>query len=327
MNCNSDTLERCTGTNFENMANTLAGVARLEASPIRTTEGFSWAGDGWSNGTVTFTELACNTELYCRPTSDAPASLTVFVPRDGVCGMRLGVVDAIASPGQILLGHNHEASRFLAGGTLHRSETLFIDWKLVSKAFVEWFDAPLSGSLGMHPVIDESSMSGPLFINLVEALTSGLRKNGGLRHSPLAMASLTEGLAHLLVGSIRHCYSGQVEQQKFTPVPWHVRRAIDFMHANIGNPITISTVAQSINVSVRALEQGFRAFKGTTPASYLRTLRMQAARKDLLELSNRQSVKTICLKWGFFHAGRFSAFYKSVYGETPQATKERKSRK
>jgi transcriptional regulator GlxA family with amidase domain len=154
-----------------------------------------------------------------------------------------------------------------------------------------------------------------------------LRENGGLRHSPLAMASLTEGFAHLLIGSMQHCYSAQLEQRKFTPVPWHVRRAVDFMQAHIGKPITISTVAQSINVSVRALEKGFRTFKGTTPASYLRALRVQAARKDLLDPSNRQSVKAICLKWGFFHAGRFSAFYKSVYGETPHATKERQSRK
>jgi hypothetical protein len=175
MNNNFHTTERCTGTNLQSMVDTLAGVARLEASPVATTEGFNWAGDGWSNGTVTFAELACNTEFYCRPTSDAPAWLTVYVPRDGVCGMRRGDIQAIASPGQILLGHNHESSDFLAGGILHRSETLSIDWNLISKAFVEFFDAPLSGSLGLPPVIDDSSMSGPLFRNLVETFTSGLR--------------------------------------------------------------------------------------------------------------------------------------------------------
>lgn len=59
-------------------------------------------------------------------------------------------------------------------------------------------------------------------------------------------------------------------------------------------------------------------------AVYLRTLRLRAVRNDLLEPSNQESVSAICLKWGFFHFGRFSAVYRSVYGEKPSETRNRR---
>ncbi|MGO7785636.1 hypothetical protein ACC717_36985, partial [Rhizobium ruizarguesonis] len=60
--------------------------------------------------------------------------------------------------------------------------------------------------------------------------------------------------------------------------PWHVRRAIDYMHANIAEPLTMTMVADDVGVSLRALQKGFKAFRGTSPGSYLRTIRLQAAR-------------------------------------------------
>lgn len=161
--------------------------------------------------------------------------------------------------------------------------------------------------------------------NLVETIISGMLGDGILLHSPIAMTNLTQALADLLIRLVPHRYSQRLEQTAFTPAPRHVRRAIDFMHANIAEPITIPMIAQFANVSVRSLETGFRTFKGATPGSYLRTLRLRAARKDLLDRSNSQNIRDICLKWGFVHAGRFSALYGSVYAESPRETRRRKS--
>ncbi|MFF0952194.1 helix-turn-helix transcriptional regulator [Rhizobium leguminosarum] len=95
------------------------------------------------------------------------------------------------------------------------------------------------------------------------------------------------------------------------------------MHANIATPLDMSMVAEAAGVSVRSLESGFRVFKETTPAAYLRTIRLRAARGDLLDPLNRLSVKNICLKWGFFHFGRFSAVYRASCGERPSDSKKR----
>jgi transcriptional regulator GlxA family with amidase domain len=60
--------------------------------------------------------------------------------------------------------------------------------------------------------------------------------------------------------------------------------------------------------------------KGTPSAAHLRN---PSFSEDLLDPSNLESVKDICLKWGFFHFGRFSSAYREVYGEKPSDTKRR----
>ncbi|WP_245433045.1 helix-turn-helix domain-containing protein [Rhizobium sp. L43] len=321
---NSELAPRWAGTNFESMLETLVEVAPFEGYSTDAMEGFTWSANAWSDGTLTLTEMACNRPWHLSATSGTPEWLTIMVPRDGICGVTLGQNTATALPGQLLLGQNHEVDRFFVQGTLHRSEKLHLDWSVISQTVGELLEAPVSGSLDLLPQVDQHSPAGILFKNLVETIISGMREDGVLLHSPIAMTNLTQALGHLVARSMPHRYSRQLEKKIFAPAPWHIRRAIDFMRANISTPITMSMVAHAANVSVRTLETGFRTFKETTPAAYLRTLRLRAARQDLLDPSNRLEIKDICLRWGFFHGGRFSAMYRSVYGETPQEARRRR---
>lgn len=316
---------RMAGADFDGMLETFLGAAHFDASPARTVEDFSWSADARSHGPMTAVDLACNGEWDLWATSDTPEWLTIHLPQHGISGMTRRQITTTAAPGQMLIGQSREADRFLVRGALHRSQKLFLDWNQIRRTFGEVFEAPLVGSLDLSPVIDGSSPSGHFIKNLVETIIYGMLGEACLLHSPIAMVNLTQALAHVLIRSVPHRYSLRLEQNIFAPAPRHVRRAVDFMHANIDRPITLSSIAQSANVSVRTLETGFRAFKGATPGSYLRTLRLRAARKDLLDRSNQQSIREICLKWGFFHAGRFSALYRSVYGEGPRETRRRKS--
>ncbi|PDS34915.1 helix-turn-helix domain-containing protein [Rhizobium anhuiense] len=322
---NSALTSRWTGADFDGMLETFLGSAPFDASPVHTLLGFNWSADARSHGAMTVVDLACNGEWNLWATSDTPEWLTIHVPRDGISGMTRRQTTTTASPGQMLLGQSREADRFLVRGTLHRSQKLFLHWGQICQAFGELFEAPLVGSLDLSPLVDGSSASAHLIKNLVETIMDGMLGDAILLHSPIAMVNLNQALTHLLIRLIPHRYSQRLERSPFMPAPRHVRRAIDFMQANIAKPITISMIAQSANVSVRTLENGFRTFKEATPASYLRTLRLRAARLDLLDRSNQQSIRDICLKWGFLHAGRFSALYGSVYGESPRETLRRKS--
>ncbi|PDT00232.1 AraC family transcriptional regulator [Rhizobium chutanense] len=306
------------------MVESLVEIAPFEGSTTDPIEDFAWSADAWSDGTLTLSEMACNRAWHLSATSGTPEWLTIMVPRDGICGITMGQSTTTALPGQLLLGHTHQVDRFFVRGRVHRSEKLHLNWSVISQALGELIEAPVSGSLDLRPQVDQDSPSGLLLKNLVETIISGMRGDGVLLHSPIAMGNLTQALGQLVVQSIPHRYSWRLERKTFMPTPRHVRRAIDFMQANIGEPITMPMVALAANVSVRTLETGFRAFKEATPAAYLRILRLRAARQELLDPSNRQDIKDICLKWGFFHAGRFSATYKSAFGETPQEARRRR---
>lgn len=308
------------------MLETLVEIAPFEGSTTDAVEGFNWNANVWSDGTLTLSELACDRPWHLSATSGTPEWLSIIVPRDGACSLTRRRTTTTALPGQLLLGQTHEVDRFFVQGSFHRSEKLHLNWSLISQTVGDLLEVPVRGSLDLLPQVDQYSPSGLLLKNLVETIISGMRGDGILLHSPIAMTNLTQALGQLIVRTMPHRLSGKLEQKTFTPAPWHICRAIDFMHENISKPITISMVAHAANVSVRTLENGFRTFKEETPASYLRTLRLRAVRQDLLDPSNRQSIKDICLTWGFFHAGRLSSLYWSVYGETPMKTQKQKHR-
>lgn len=104
------------------------------------------------------------------------------------------------------------------------------------------------------------------------------------------MAHLTQALADLVVRLVPHQLSHLLNKKPSLIAPRHVRRAIEYMQANINQPITMPIVAEAAGVSLRALQMGFRAFRDTTPAAYLMMLRLRAARQDLLDPGNIQAV-------------------------------------
>ncbi|MQW87669.1 helix-turn-helix domain-containing protein [Sinorhizobium saheli] len=103
-------------------------------------------------------------------------------------------------------------------------------------------------------------------------------------------------------------------------MPWHVKRAIGYMRANLGHSMTVASIAREAGISVRALQLAFRRFKGTTPLSYLQAMRLAAAREELLNSTSPLSISAVARKAGFTHMGRFAAAYSEAYGETPSET-------
>jgi AraC-like DNA-binding protein len=102
-----------------------------------------------------------------------------------------------------------------------------------------------------------------------------------------------------------------------------VRRAERFIIDNADAQITISDVADHLGISLRSLQAGFRQWRETTPTVFLRQARLQLVRDELLRLSPEANVTTAALRHGFSHLGRFSAQYRSAFGEDPSATLRR----
>jgi AraC-like DNA-binding protein len=146
---------------------------------------------------------------------------------------------------------------------------------------------------------------------------------GGLPLADAAKAALDEYLLTLLLHHHPHNYSEDLAQTVPTPVPGVVRRAERFMIDNVGSPITVSDVADHLGVSLRSLQAGFRQWRETTPTAFLRRVRLQLVRDGLLRSGQEANVTIIAVRHGFSHLGRFSAQYRSAFGEDPSATLRR----
>src|SRR5690606_18304626 len=103
--------------------------------------------------------------------------------------------------------------------------------------------------------------------------------------------------------------------------PRDVKRAIDYIHAHLAQPITIADLVGASGVAGRTLFKHFRDFKGVSPMGYVRRARLERARADLMRASSDESVTAIATRWGFDHMGRFAIEYQRAFGESPSRTK------
>ena len=158
---------------------------------------------------------------------------------------------------------------------------------------------------------------------LLGELRAKLQPGLGLLDSPLLQVQFEQLVMSGLLVWQPNSLSELLGRPAPEPLPRHVRRAEEYMHANPGAPIRVEDLAALTGVSVRTLYNGFRRHRGVTPMGYLRDLRMARVRQQLLDPEQPRSVTTLAIRWGFLELGRFSADYRDRYGELPSATLQR----
>ena len=87
------------------------------------------------------------------------------------------------------------------------------------------------------------------------------------------------------------------------------------------NLLELSRVA---GVSLRQLQQTFKAYTGMSPSHWLRLRRLNSARRELLKSSPADTtVAEVAMNWSFWHLGRFSSSYRAMFKELPSETLKR----
>jgi AraC-like DNA-binding protein len=103
-----------------------------------------------------------------------------------------------------------------------------------------------------------------------------------------------------------------------------LRRAEAFLAAHMRTAVSLPEVAAVANVSLRTLTRAFHKKHGIGPIGFLRRLRMEAARRDLLAAEpGFESVTKVALRYGFAHLGRFAGEYRKAFAESPSETLRR----
>jgi adenylate cyclase len=105
--------------------------------------------------------------------------------------------------------------------------------------------------------------------------------------------------------------------------PRDVKKAIDLLRADSARAWTVYSLAAACGVAERSLQRHFRRFVGQTPMEFLRAERLDQVRQSLLGAPPQADVTRIAGRCGFNHLGRFAAWYRERYGESPSATLRR----
>lgn len=100
-----------------------------------------------------------------------------------------------------------------------------------------------------------------------------------------------------------------------------VRRAVDYIEANLGACVTLADIVRVAGVSARALFRRFRNDLGVSPMVYVRNARFARVRDALSRARAEERIVDIAALWGFDHMGRFAVEYRRRFGERPSDTK------
>ncbi|WP_440995982.1 AraC family transcriptional regulator [Arhodomonas sp. SL1] len=140
--------------------------------------------------------------------------------------------------------------------------------------------------------------------------------------NPLVAAQLRQMLLGTLVHAQAGEASGLLARAETEPCPRYVRRAEEYIEAHADESLTLESIARACCISGRALQQGFRRHRGTTPMAFVREVRLRRVREALLAADPGETVRVgeVALRWGFGHFGRFCQYYRQRFGETPTQT-------
>jgi AraC family transcriptional regulator len=121
-----------------------------------------------------------------------------------------------------------------------------------------------------------------------------------------------EGFALALLGEVSRSAAPD-ESSAARPV-W-LRRAADYLHAHYRDNISLTELAGRVEIDPSHLARTFREHFGCTMSEYVRKLRVEHARKELLATS--KSLSEIAHTAGFADQAHFSRVFRQHTGLTP----------
>ena len=99
-----------------------------------------------------------------------------------------------------------------------------------------------------------------------------------------------------------------------------VRKAEEWIDANLSEPIGVEEVAAAVGVGIRSLQMSFKRARGYSPQEFILRRRLEVAQQMLLGAREEVTVTAVATTLGFFELGRFAQRYRQRFGETPSMT-------
>jgi len=104
-------------------------------------------------------------------------------------------------------------------------------------------------------------------------------------------------------------------------VDTRVQAAVKLMEETVEAPLSLTRLAKRAGVSARHLQDLFREVMGVAPREHYLALRLNAARRKVIE--TRATFADIAAATGFNSASAFSRSYRAHYRESPSDTRRR----
>ncbi|MEB6478144.1 AraC family transcriptional regulator [Acinetobacter vivianii] len=156
--------------------------------------------------------------------------------------------------------------------------------------------------------------------SIVETLNYLCHAYYNIQNWSFISASFTQYLIELILLKIPNNYSEQLNAQRQQLVPGYIKKAQQYIQDNLHQAISLATLSQYCEVSIRSLQKGFSQYLQQTPVEYIREQRLERIHSALQQAVDHQTVTDILLDHGIQSFGHFSTLYKKRFGCLPSQT-------
>ena len=192
----------------------------------------------------------------------------------------------------------------------------------LSKQEIETQLFKMLGHTSQAPVWFDSGLSCTAegISSIVETLNYLCHAYYNIQNWSFISASFTQYLIELILLKIPNNYSEQLNAQRQQLVPGYIKKAQQYIQDNLHQAISLATLSQYCEVSIRSLQKGFSQYLQQTPVEYIREQRLERVHSALQQAVDHQTVTDILLDHGIQSFGHFSTLYKKRFGCLPSHT-------
>ena len=177
--------------------------------------------------------------------------------------------------------------------------------------------APLCND--MYSRFSIETHKGAFFYRYLNFIWSELNQAATLLQSPLATKEIEDSLLALFIASVDDDTDDDRDRK-----PLYLRRAEEYIAANLAEPLSVADIAASAGISVPTLTRAFRRYHEIGPKAFLRQRRLERAQQALLAAQPCDTtVVEIAMRYGFFQLSHFADNYRKAFGELPSETLRR----
>lgn len=178
--------------------------------------------------------------------------------------------------------------------------------------------AELSTSLNSREILLVGTAAKRRFAHFLLNTLTAVEHNNAVQSSPAAQHGLRQAILSSLVSLL-----GAIGNEPRTSTAHRNRQRLvnkvrDHVLAHHDQAITVPDLCRQFHVSRRTLHNSFCQVLDVSPAAYLRSIRMNAVRRELKNPDSAfHSVQDAAAAWGFWHLSQFASDYKHLFGELP----------
>jgi AraC-like DNA-binding protein len=148
----------------------------------------------------------------------------------------------------------------------------------------------------------------------------GLSDEEGLFSVPQISAQAVDAFLISLLYAQPHNYSALLVSSVSAAEPTYISQVEEYVREHAAESLTVSDLARRFDISLRALQAGFKKHRRYSLSYFIKQVRLQLAHQ-LIQQDPYRTIEQIALACGFRHWGQFSADYQKKYAERPIDTR------